>query len=53
MFNINPLNKDDLEASIQMLIRSFSNNSFPKQVVTASFNDDVTASVIVVSKYIN
>ena len=53
MFNINPLNKDDLEASIQMLIIPFSNNSFPEQVVTANFNDDVAPSVIAASKYIN
>lgn len=53
MFSIKTLNKEYLKASIGMLINSSSNNSFPKQVVTANFNDDVTPSVIVVSKYIN
>lgn len=53
MFSIKPLNKEDLEASISMLINSSGNNNFPKHVVTANFNDDVTPSVIAVSKYIN
>lgn len=53
MFSISPLSKEDLKASIKMLINPSSNNSFPKQVVTANFNDDVTPSVIAVSKYIN